>query len=625
MPPLLKRLSLLKGRDPASAGAILAAAIPHAEPEEREVIARAALETGHPAAIAAVLRSLHRLPPEVMEILDTIPGPFETAVRAALARSDRQTAENVIAVIARRGEASLACHLLDLLGQRGEEWEDVPERAARALLEVTVAVVGAEGRRIAEPAAMEKIDEALAAAGRDFRRHREDAILLAVAITAPRPGPSVTRLLDEEDHPLPLALRGVAERIGEPLVRGNLIRWLGFEPLAGSVARWLHRLDGPEAWGDALHTGHLLLAPRRRRRLRQVDRPLQCLPALTAGVALPSRSQAWVAALVGGLGLSTRARHQRLADMIAMPWPIARLRSLLILLGQQSGRAMEAIKPFCLDRDHAVARAAAQPFLADRAPADPALLVKLERSEHASVSRRAMAKLARSSVAGFFQRWHRMSGDEQRAAALCLLARSRGRFVAGLRAVLREGDVDDQLEAVLLARRLRLVNDLEEELVALAVASSGRLASAAVAALPAERSPRCREALLAGLGHENARVRANAIEGLARTAGMEVIDSIRPLTGSAENRPRANAVRAVLRADRQHGLGDLRRMLADPRPLHRVSAIWVARSAGVIEAAGDLHRLAREDRLPEIRTRARAALRLLGRHRRLAQVEEAAR
>jgi len=350
---------------------------------------------------------------------------------------------------------------------------------------------------------------------------------------------------------------------------------------------------------------------------------MQCLPSLPEAVALPARVQARVPLLAGGLGLSPRARHQRLADMIAMPSPIARLKTLLLLLGQQSGRAMEAIRPFCFDRDRAVARVAAQQFLADRAAADSVLLAKLERSEHSSVSRRAAAELARSNVSGFFQRRHRLSSGEQRAAALCLLAHGRRRFVAGLRAVLREGDVDDQLEAVLLARRLRLVYDLEEELIELTAVESGRLASAAIAALPALHSRRGWETLLAGLTHDHPRVRANAIDGVARTAELAVINAIRPLTAGADNRPRANAVRAVLRADRRGGLADLRRMLADPRPLHRVSAIWVARSAGAIEAAPDLQRLAGADALPEIRTRARTALRWL--HRRHRLVEEAAR
>jgi len=611
MPPLPKRLSLLKGCKPASAGAILADAVDHAEPEELQAIAPAALETGHGPALAAVLRHLHRLGPAGLTQFDAVRGPLEAAVQAALARPTTQTAENVIRVIARRGEASLAHYLVDLLQRSGRDWDDIAEQAAGALLDVTVAVVGSSGRRLAEPAAMRQIDAALAAAGRDFRLHRQEAVLLAVAVMTPRAGPSLRALLQEDDHPLVLALRGVAERTREPLVRGNLVRWLGFEPLAGSVARWFHRLDGPQAYAQALRDGHLLLAPKRRRRLRRMDRPLQCLPSLAAAVTMPARPQAYVPVLLGALDLSPHTRHQRLADMIALPSPIARLRALQALLGRQGRRTAEAIEPFCFDRDRAVARMAVQHAVSNREGPAPALLAKLERSRHGAVARRAAVRLARSGAQAYFQRWRHMPPCQRLALALCLLAVDRDRFVNGLRIVLLAGDEEIQSAAVLLARRLGLVQSVEGELIRLACESPARVASAAVAALSAGRSAQALEALRQAVGHEDGRVKANAIEALAGTAQVNIIGSISPLTGSEQNRPRANAVRAVLRADRKRGLAGLRRMLADPRPLHRVSAIWVARAARVAEAAPDLERLAVQDRLPEIRTRAMGAVRLL--------------
>jgi hypothetical protein len=611
MPPLPRRLSLLKGRQPASAGAILAEAVACAEPEEIPAIAQAALETGHGPALAAVIRYLHRFGPAGFAQFDAVRSPLGPAVRAVLARPTPQTAENVIRVIARRGEASLAGHLVDLLQRTGRDWEDIAEQAAGALLDVTVAVVGPCGRRRAEPEAMRQIDEALAAAGREFRLHRQEAVLLAAAIMAPRAGPCLKALLGEDDHPLVLALRGVAERIGEPLVRGNLIRWLGFEPLAGSVARWFHRLQGPQAHTQALRDGHLLLAPKRRRRLRRMDRPLQCVPSLTAAVALPAPAQAHVPALLGALDLSPHMRHQRLADMIALPSPIARLRALQALLGRPGRRTAEAVGPFCFDRDRAVARLAAQHMAGDRQEADPALLARLERSRHEAVARRAAVRLARSAVPAYFQRWRHMPPCQRLASALCLLAADRERFVGGLRMALIEGDTEIRSAAVLLARRLGLAESVEGELIRLACGGPARVASASVTALAACRSPQAYEALRKAVQHEDGRVKANAIEALASTAQVNIIDSLSPFTGSEQNRPRANAVRAVLRADRTRGLAALRRMLADLRPLHRVSAIWVARAARMVEAGPDLERLACRDRLPEIRTRALGTMRLL--------------
>ena len=54
-------------------------------------------------------------------------------------------------------------------------------------------------------------------------------------------------------------------------------------------------------------------------------------------------------------------------------------------------------------------------------------------------------------------------------------------------------------------------------------------------------------------------------------------------------------------------------MLSDPRPLHRVSGVWAARIGRATGVVPDLERLVGHDRLPEVRTRARSALRLLQR------------
>jgi hypothetical protein len=625
---------LLRRCEPASAGALLAAAIPHAAPDELADLCRAACRTGQPAALAAALRVTHRLDvPMPEEMVTGAPGgPLQAAFRHLLARPDRQAIENAITVITARGDPALAVHLTDLLIS-GDELDDLPERAAEALCAVTVATIGRTGRRIRDDRAAGQLDAAIAAAAREYRRHRQDTVLLSLAIALARPGPAVRRLLEEEDHPALLALRGVADDVRQPLVSGNLIRWLGVEPLAGPSARRFHRLQGPEEWGEALRDGHLLLAPRRRRRLWRAERPLQCMPSPAEAAALPQRAQVWVPVLVGGVDLSAHARLQRLADMIVLPSPIARLRALLILLGRREERAREATTPFCFDRDAVVARLAAQRFLGDEAGAgpgadpraDPGLWTRLIRSGHATVSRRAIAKVARSSVAGFFRYWRGMSDEQRRAAALSLLAASRPRLVAGLRAVLGEAGPDDRLEAIRLVRRMRLTDDLADELINLAGSDSARVASAAVAAMPVMPPQRGLDVLLKALKHEHARVRANAIERLARLAPSERLDVISGLTAGEDNRPRANAIRALLRADRRRGLTDLRRMLADPRPLHRVSAIWAARAGGAIEVAPELHRLAHEDRLPAIRIRAQAAMRWLGRSRPPARAEGAVR
>ena len=132
-----------------------------------------------------------------------------------------------------------------------------------------------------------------------------------------------------------------------------------------------------------------------------------------------------------------------------------------------------------------------------------------------------------------------------------------------------------------------------------------------MAGLAEARSARRLDALRDGLEHPDARVRANAVEAMMRTAGAETIDLLTPITASGENRARANAVRAMLSARPGEGLVRLQEMLADANPLHRISGIWVAGRARVTPVAGALHRLAAHDRLRPVRLRAGAPVRLI--------------
>jgi HEAT repeat protein len=106
-------------------------------------------------------------------------------------------------------------------------------------------------------------------------------------------------------------------------------------------------------------------------------------------------------------------------------------------------------------------------------------------------------------------------------------------------------------------------------------------------------------------------VAANAVESASRLEPDLAIALIEPKTSSRHNRIRANAILGLLRQGAPDAAGQLHAMLSDPEPLQRVSAIWVATRSRAVDEIRTLRRLAGEDRVPELRTRAAAAARLL--------------
>ena len=624
MPSLCKRLILLAGRDSASVASILAGAISDSEEEEVRQLCRAALETRHPVAVSAVLRALHRLGSDASSLIagqgDDLDAALDRTIPAVLQDASDAVRLNVIDAIAARARARGARHLVGSLTAP----DPAPERAAVAIREIVIAIVGPHGRSAAATADRDHLDRAVAAAAMDYRVHRQRAVLEAGAVMASRPGPRLGAVLAEADHPFTLALRGIAEDVEDPLIGGNLLRWLGREPLARPARRQLHRIDGVAAHTALLADGHLLLAPSRRRSLRQVVRPSQCPPPIETAVALPARAQSHLPELVRRLDLSATRRTRDLADMIALPSSIARTKAVAALAHEPEVRAQPALEPFCFDRDGGVARLATRALLA--APGTPTApgtscgpdadrLAALASRGHASVRRRARVRLARTSLERYFEHMADLSDEQRLACALGFIRADRSSFIDACARSLRDGAIAAQtaLPVVLLARRLDLAVDLEDALIDVAASPSARLASAALGALARGRSPRRLATLLAGVHHEDDRVRANAVDALRCDRTIEITAAIRPLVDGDRNRSRGSAVRSLLAADPPEGVRELRAMLVDERALHRVTGIWVARRARVGAVRRDLMRLVRAAGPPEVRTRAQAALRLIER------------
>ncbi|MHC4416642.1 MAG: HEAT repeat domain-containing protein [Planctomycetota bacterium] len=607
MPTLQDRLRLLRREPPAAAASVLAGALPDAETQEREDICRALLATGLPEAVATVIGLLHRAGPPVERLVREAPLSLSPAVSLVCRRGGRQAVLNAVDVVGERADVDLLPPLVGLL--EGVE-DDVAERAGETLVQVVVSHVGPDGRRPLDPAVARDIDDAVVAAVSSYPRHRRRDVLLAAAMLAARPGPGLRRILSDPDHPVLFPLRAAAARTGDPLVRGNMLRWLTHPALGGRIARRMHLIDGPDQFADLLRDGHLLLVPARRRAVRGAARPARCAPEPAAAMVLPSAVQLNLVRLISALRVRASLRSRLLIDAAGLPHPVARIHALLDLAGRHSPQADRAVDWLCFDTVEPVAWVASQHAF-DR-PGGPgaALLRRLERSGHRFIARRAAAAASSSGVAAFFERWLDLRGLDRLAAAMGLLATQRLSMLTRWAEILDKGGRQERLAAVALVRRLQLSATLEAELITAAADADTQVASAAVAALADGGSNRRIAAVRVALAHQDARVRANAVEALARL-DRRATSVPGVLTHSRNNRVRANAIRALRCEQPEASRQGLRDMLADRDPLHRVSGVWVAGRTRDTRFLAQLRGLAARDQLPEVRTRAAAAARLL--------------
>lgn len=607
MVSLASRLNTLLSEPPDTSVVMLAAALDHAEPEEAGPIAKSLLGLDSHPATAAVIRNLHKTGHEAEALIRSSSASFVEPARVLLGQADAQTTINLIAVAETTGDWRLLPMAAELLLS---PVQSAPARAAEIIFQAVMNHLGQTGRRIPDEGISLALDAALGRAADHYREHRMESVLVAIGIASSRPGPRLATVFKEPDHPVIGPLRGVAERTDQALVRRNLLRWLKSRQLGRPVLRWLCRLKSVQDFSDLLNDGHLLLAPERRQALRQADRPGRCLPGMEVAAALPRDRQAALPAYVSSLGVTSSLRVQRLIDLTALPAPTARIKAALALAAHHSAPARKALERLLRDRDEAVHRAVASMVLVQPDAFEPDSVKQLEESSQPTVARQATNHLASLNVDTFFQRWRRLSHPTQVAIARRLLATNRLAFVRLLEIRLMEGDRSEALAAIALASRLRLIVDLEGEVILQTASGDAHIASASAGALAWGRTERRLQALQAALSHDNGRVRANALEALAISRWQGIVQVLGEFVAERDNRLRANALRALLPWRAEEALLGLRGMLNDHDPLHRVSGIWLARRVAHPAVLMELKLLAGEDERPEIRSRALMALRI---------------
>ena len=444
-------------------------------------------------------------------------------------------------------------------------------------------------------------------------------------------------------------MRGVLRWSRSPATRQCALRLLDHPKYdAASRDRFskAHTLEDHET---VLRAWHLALAPARRARLGQIEVSASATPVdasahgeafvrltLDRDGAMPDgswleelspRARAGVATYTSALACDELAARALLDPLLGDADGFVRLRACAV--------ACERTRiDFCFDSSrpvarHAMTRLSMLGAAHDRTrPVDRHTLDaigRLTRSEHASVRRIAGEDLSQI--------------EPYRDASPRSVLRARRHWQSDpeamlieLRHVLMGGSASSRVAALACAVRMGITREIESLLVTLIGQSpDDRVVASCVAALGHCAGELGEDVLGRAIAHDDARVRANAVEAIARrrmaqepSGGSGQLRSmLTELRGDAHQRVRGNAVRALMALGEPKGgealytpsaSSALIAMLRDERAAHRLSALWVAERSnqggtiGTTEAqqalVGHVQTLAGMD--PDLVVRARA-------------------
>jgi hypothetical protein len=571
--------------------------------------------------------------------------------------------KSAAALMGRVCEAETFGSLRELLGDREPAVADAAGGALLAVAERVVREAGREapsGEYAVDFGTRDAVERLVLRCVREFDRHRRKESLSALLALGSSPamlragGIEMKVWLEDSEHPAHMALRGMIRR-GDAGILGMRARawvWMGQPGYKSACMERVGAPVGPEdvqEMEEVLAQGHLILNPMREGALgasaERSARARKGGPARRPGLVLgegeierlsaraQSRLPAWTACVADGEAAGA------LEPMLCASAPLARLNTLRVASEAEDGADLSL--DFCFDPDARIAQSGvlrasllARGSAEARANAIEALGA-LGRSEHEGL---------RESAAAFAAMIDPLSGESGRMAARRMLRGDRAGLVRKLQITVRSGLMRERIAAIRLAGRLNLVAELELELLSLVALSANAehsgadheasreilyAASAAVMALAQLGSPAAQHAVHKCLHHPDDRVRANALDAMARSArrGGWIGAAMSPLAKAIaefkddpHHRVRAGAARARLLGENRGAAGAKTAevvvpLLQDARAMHRVSGLWLAEravNAGGGELSGAVAEMVRSDPEPMVRIRARrAAARLL--------------
>jgi HEAT repeat protein len=383
--------------------------------------------------------------------------------------------------------------------------------------------------------------------------------------------------LASADHPAHDALMSMLRVSRLPVARLRSLEWAHIDAASRACVARLARSDSRLDMEMVLGAAHLAMRPSRARGVAE----------LGGGACEVGR-----ASEASRLTIGARRMLARWSAACGADAP-SRERCVLALLHDEDALTRAAcvahaptgpLLDLAMDEDARVSRSALLAWL-DAGEATAKVWRGDSRRDVLSV----LARMPHESVREI-TRIELRTGTGEVCAGRSWERRDPGAFVESLRVALRVEEETERVRAITSARRAGVVDALEGALREAhdAPGASERVRASVVAALGDARTPVLRDLLVGALRDDDARVRANAVESLAKRARRQGAGhsrvELKPMLrehgdSRAHHRERANSVRAWI-----EGCGDepgagaegLLSMLRDDRAEHRLAASWLA-------------------------------------------------
>ncbi|MEX2212559.1 MAG: HEAT repeat domain-containing protein [Phycisphaeraceae bacterium] len=589
-----------------AADASLAAAIATCEQGAIDAAAEVVLGLDWPLSTAALIVHLDRLSAgHRRQMIDHL-SRYHSGLREAATRKGTNGPKHTVQLIAKAADPSLAYLLVEQLRQ-GEH--SVRLAAGQALLQFVARLRMPENNFFGDAGAARFLRAAVSDAVTRYRHHHQPVALDCMAMLAP----AVDRgLLDVLNDSRDACVESMRQRIREaalPVIRQSALTWLGVPTLVPSTLGYLSKAVRSQWLPDVFVQGHLLLHAARVAALAKVTQPAGLMPPLASCEAWPAQAQRVLPVWICSLPLSNEERILSLGELTRLPDPAARLSALRKLLrladeGVLPHLLEDAIAAYAADHEEPIARIATLWLIEALGQAKANRhLVALSGSPHDSVRKLVQPFVAEASFQGLWNGWAKLA-VEQRASAASAVAKLDPHAPERLKDRLRSPQPGVCVQAMQMIAALSLADRCVNELVELARSEDRRVAATAVRTLAPVQSQQVPLAIEAALEHEDARVRANAIDAMDDEASVKQNDRLLMMAASDENRPRASAIASLLRRREPSAPMMARTMLADRREKHRISALWLTESMKLFDAATSVAEMAVSDPDPHVRKRA---------------------
>ncbi len=467
----------------------------------------------------------------------------------------------------------------------------------------------------------QSVDTTLAHLAQTYDDHRDDAVIAATILKSASPGPAIRGWFSRRDDVGHMALRRVAKTLRPAMAAELATAWLGRPALAGLADRFLTSQGSVPVWTAALAQWPLLMVPSRWARVGKLRKLGEGMLNPGNWPDLPESARRGTIAWTATAHLREHDRRVRLCWHLGDPSPRVRHAAVRTLAARPASAELDvALADFAHDADARVAEAAISALGRARGVGRRRALnthiVTARRSIHGRV--RARARQLHPVFDPFAWPSTRAARWQAPVAAQAMLAREPEVIIEELRARLIDAGADGRRGGLWLVQRLGLIDDMLEELIAVALGVSGHVsaperakAMLLLGRVSEQHIDRAMATLAHGVSDQDGRIRADAVEAVGQLRGVDA--ALDGFMNDDVPRVRGNALRhGVIHGRAPAVLSELSSMLRDSRMPHRRTGLWVVERARPMELAGVIAELAQREPEPILRARSvRCARRLL--------------